>query len=151
MDLQNLQALGALVPNQPIKRTFEAVRPVTSPKEEWADPDVPEFTGDTEKVSFDVYIKRLSSADEVAIATSAPEDQTFVLVYRLARNKDGSPLFESVEQAKTLATWLLAPLVKVIDEVASRAPKKPSARRTPSGSKSRSRSAGDRRKSGKKQ
>lgn len=150
MDLLQLQSMGAFVPNQPIKRTFEANRPITSPQEEWADPDVPEFTGETERVSIDVYIKRLSSADEVAIATADPEDQTFVLVHRLSRNKDGSPLFESLEQTKTLATWLLAPLVQAIEGVASRAPKKHSARRTLSGSKSRSRSAGARRKSGKK-
>lgn len=151
MDLQQLHTMGAFVSQRPIKRTFEANRPLTKDVAEWADPEVPEFTGETERVSFDVFIKRLSSADEMAIAQAKPEDRTFVMIHRLVYTDELDPLFQGVDQAKALATWLLVPLIDAIEGVASRAPKKLSTSAIPSGSKSRSRSVGARRKSGKKQ
>lgn len=151
MDLQQLHTMGAFVSQRPIKRTFEANRPLTKDAAEWTDPEVPEFTGETERVSFDVFIKRLSSADEIAIAQAAPDERTFVMIHRLTYNEYGERLFESVEQVQTLSTWLLVPLIDAIEGVASRAPKKLSTSAIPSGSKSRSRSVGAHRKSGKKQ
>src|SRR5699024_10713273 len=102
MSISDLQALGAFVPVKPIKRTIECDKPILLPEDEWADPEVPEVTGDAERVAVDVYLKRLSSADEIAIAQSDPDDRPFVMVFRLVRNEDGSPLFESAEQA---AAW----------------------------------------------
>lgn len=150
MDLKQLHALGAFVSARPIKRTIEVNRPLTKPEADWADPQIPEFTGETEKSSIDIYVKRLSSADEIAVASAEPDDRTFVLVYRLVTNEAGTPLFESVDQTKTIASWLLVPLVEKIDEVASRVPKKPSAQATHSGSNLRSPSGAARRKSGRK-
>ena len=150
MDLKQLHALGAFVSTRPIKRTIEVNRPLTKPESEWEDPQIPEFTGEVEKSTIDVFIKRLSSADELAVASAHKDDQTFVLVHRLVTDEAGVPVFESAEQVKTLASWLLAPLVHKIEEVASREPKKPSAPQMPSGSSYRSPSEGGRRKSGKK-
>lgn len=150
MDLKQLHALGAFVSARPIKRTIEVNRPLTKPESDWADPHIPEYTGEVEASSIDVYIKRLSSADEIAVASALPDDRTFVLVHRLVTDEAGVPVFDSVEQTKTLASWLLVPLVEKIDEVASRAPKKPSAPATHSGSNLRSPSGAARRKSGRK-
>lgn len=150
MDIKQLHELGAFVSARPIKRTIEVNRPLTKPADEWADAEIPEFTGETEACTMDVFIKRLSSADEIAVAGAAPDDRTFVLIHRLVTNQAGLPLFESIDQTKTLASWLLVPLVKKIDEVTSRAPKKPLPPATHSGLNSRSRSGAGRRKSGKK-
>lgn len=150
MSISDLQALGAFVPVKPIKRAIECDKPILLPEDEWADPEVPEVTGDTERVSVDVYLKRLSSADEIAIAQSDPDDRPFVMVFRLVRNEDGSPLFESAEQAASMASWILLPIVQEIERIAGVRPKKPSPPKTPSGSKSPSPSGGEARKSGKK-
>lgn len=150
MSLNDLQALGAFVPIKPFKRVIECERPVTTPQEGWESPDVPEFTGETERVSIDVYLKRMSSADEVAIAQAPADMQPFVMVFRLVRNPDGSPLFESVDQVASMASWVLAPIVSEIEQITGTRPKKPSTRVTHSGSKSRSGSEGEAPKSGRK-
>lgn len=149
MNLKDLQALGAFVSSKPIKRTVEVSRPVMLPEDEWEDSGVPEFTGDHEAATLDIYLKRTSSADEIAIAQAPADQQPFVIVCRLVRNADGSPLFESVEQASGLATWVLGPILAEIDSFTGYRPKKPSPPKTSSGSKSRSRSGVAARKSGK--
>lgn len=125
MSLKDLQALGAFVPTKPFKRTIEFDKPILAPEEEWDSPDVPKFTGETERVSIDVYFKRMSSADEVAIAQAPADLQPFVMVFRLVRNEDGSPMFESVDQVAMLASWVLAPIVSEIEKIEGSRPKKP--------------------------
>lgn len=124
MSLKDLQALGAFVPTKPFKRTIEFDKPILAPEEEWDSPDVPKFTGETERVSIDVYFKRMSSADEVAIAQAPADLQPFVMVFRLVRNEDGSPMFESVDQVAQLASWVLAPIVSEIEKIEGSRPKK---------------------------
>ncbi len=124
MSLKDLQALGAFVPTKPFKRTIEFDKPILAPEEEWDSPDVPKFTGETERVSIDVYFKRMSSADEVAIAQAPADLQPFVMVFRLVRNEDGSPMFESVDQVAMLASWVLAPIVSEIEKIEGSRPKK---------------------------
>jgi len=125
VSLKDLQALGAFVPTKPFKRTIEFDKPILAPEEEWDSPDVPKFTGETERVSIDVYFKRMSSADEVAIAQAPADLQPFVMVFRLVRNEDGSPLFESVDQVASMASWVLAPIVSEIEKIEGTRPKKP--------------------------
>lgn len=124
MSLKDLQALGAFVPTKPFKRTIEFDKPILAPEEEWDSPDVPKCTGETERVSIDVYFKRMSSADEVAIAQAPADLQPFVMVFRLVRNEDGSPLFESVDQVASMASWVLAPIVSEIEKIEGSRPKK---------------------------
>jgi hypothetical protein len=125
VSLKDLQALGAFVPTKPFKRTIEFDKPILAPEEEWDSPDVPKFTGETERVSIDVYFKRMSSADEVAIAQAPADLQPFVMVFRLVRNEDGSPMFESVDQVASMASWVLAPIVSEIEKIEGSRPKKP--------------------------
>lgn len=151
MSLKELQALGAFVSTKPVKRTVEVSRPIMKPESQWGDPQVPEFTGEHEPATLDICLKRPSSADEIAIAQASKEDQTFVIVCRLVRNEDGTPLFESIEQAAGLASWVLGPIVAEIDSFAGYRPKKSSPPKTSSGSKSRSHSGAEAQKSGKSQ
>jgi len=148
MNLTDLQALGAFVSAKTVKRTIEVNRPLTKPPEEWDDPEVPEFTGETESVTLDIFVKRPSSADEFAIGQAQVADQMFVSVCRLVRNQDGSPLFESLEQASQLASWVLIPVITELEKFIGTRPKKTLPPATSSGSKSRSRSGDEAQKSG---
>lgn len=150
MDLQELYAMGAFVPGKPVQRTINVSRPVTVPFPEWKDPKAPEFTGEQEDCTIDVWIKRPSSADEIAMVSADAEKQVYIGIIRLVRNEDGTPLFQSIEQVETLASWLLVPLSEAIKEVAARSPKGNSATTMPSGSNSPDGSEADPRKSGKK-
>lgn len=137
MDILQLQQLGAFAPSKPIKRTIEVERPIPLPVEEWADPDNPEFSGETEKATMDVYIRVGSSADDIEIARADEREQPFVAIFRFVVNPDGTPVFASVEQAAQLRTWITLPLFAAIAEVRGGTAPKRSKHKTNSGSKSR--------------
>jgi len=142
MDLQQLQAMGAFVSNRPVKRVVEFKRPIPLPEAEWSDPDIPEFTGEFDDVTMDVFIKRMSSADQVVIATAQPEERAHATIQRLIVDESGVRVFESVEQVIHLASWMFLPLMQVVNEVTPTSPKaRTSIPTTPSGSRLRSRSA----------
>lgn len=138
MDLLQIQQMGALVPLKLVKKTITVSRPVLKPAEEWKDPEIPEETGDREEVQIDVHYRRRTSADDIVLARTDEDMRTFVLLARLAVDPDGVEIFESAEQAARLASWMLVPLIKPLQE-GYQAPKAKSTRATNSGSKSRSR------------
>lgn len=140
MDLNQLQAMGAFVPTKPVKKEIKITRPVLLPREEWADPEIEEESGEVVNESMTAYIRRGSSADDIEMSRAPEREQPFVAVYRFVCDEKGRPVFESVEQTMTLKTWLVMPLFAAIAEVRGNAPK-PSRRRTSSGSKSPSPSA----------
>lgn len=135
MDILQLQEMGAFVPTKLVKRTIEVEVPEQSDSATWDDPEVPEFSGETTKSSMDLWIKRLSSADEIAISQAGKEDQPFVMAHRMVRKQTGEPLFESPDQVMQLKGWLLVPILNALQEVAHDAPKKKSRGKTSSGSK----------------
>ena len=134
MDFKKLVELGTVSTNLH-KREIPFTRPLTTPKEEWADKDIPEYTGESEDVSVTVYLKPLNSADEMEIARADEYTRNHVAVFRSVRNPDGSQLFESLDQVLSIESWLLLPIFKAIMEVRPKGPKA-SARKKSSGSKS---------------
>lgn len=134
MDLKQLQAMGAFVSQAPIKRTVTIKKPVESGRDQWADADIPEYTGDTEELQIDVFIRRAAAIDAIEMMRAEERKQPFVSIFRSVVNADGSPMFESLEQAESLALWLAMPLFDAILEVAGKSPKA-SRRRTNGGSK----------------
>ena len=136
MDLKQLQAMGAFVPQKLHKREIEVTRPVPLPAAEWADPDIPEYSGESVKEKMTTYIRMGSSADDIEMSRATEREQPFVAVYRFICDEKGTQVFESVEQAMTLQTWLVIPLFNAIAEVRGGRPKA-SRRKTSSGSKSR--------------
>lgn len=147
MNINDLKAMGAFVSTKPIKRVIDVEIPVPVDQSEWADPDIPEFTDEVTKETIDVYFKPVNSSDQIAIAKAVQDDQLFTMVYRLVTKPDGSPLFDSLEQTKTLSDWLAFPLMQAIEDLA---PKKSNAtQRTSSGSNSASLSEGEAPKNGK--
>lgn len=148
MNILQLHEMGAFVPTKLVKKSVVVDVPVQSDPETWADPDVPEFTGETEASTIDLTIRRMSSADEIALANAPRDEQAFVMIHRMIRDEAGAPLFESVEQVMQLSSWMLVPILGALEGVAHTDPKKTSRARTSSGSKSRSRSVAGRPKSG---
>jgi hypothetical protein len=148
MDLQQLQRMGAFVPKKLFKRDVEIKRPLLKPQEEWADPEVPERTGEWEDATITVYIRRGSSADALEIANAAQRERPFVAVYRSICDEHGKPLFPSLEDAMQLDVWLAFPLFKEITAVTQIGEPKNSQPRMSSGARSHSPSAAARSKSG---
>ena len=137
MDLKDqLQAMGAFVPQKLHRKTIQIARPVPLPESEWADPEVPEYGEEIAKEEITVHVRMGSSADEIEMAAATERERPFVAVYRFVCDEAGAQVFESVAQAMTLKTWLVMPLFKAISEVRGNAPKA-SRRKTSSGSKSR--------------
>lgn len=136
MDLKQLEAMGAFVPQKLHKRVIEVERPVLAPADGWTDPDVPEYTGDTVKDQMTVHIRLGSSADEIEMSQASSRERPFVAIHRFVYTEDGRPVFDSLEQAMSLKSWLVIPLFNAIAGVTSNGPKA-SRRKTSSGSKSR--------------
>ena len=134
MKLSDLQEMGAFVSTKLIQREVKFQRPELKPASEWTDPDIPEMTGEVLNESMTVWIRRGSAADAIELMQAARREQPFVAIYRSVCNKDGSPVFESIEQAESLQLWLAMPLFEAITEVAGNGPKA-SRRRTSSGLK----------------
>jgi hypothetical protein len=134
MQINDLKAIGAFVPSKLIERTVKFQRPIQKPESEWEHPDIPEFTGEIADESVTVWIRRGTAADAIELMQAERREQPFVAIFRSVCHKDGTSVFESVEQAESLQLWLAMPLFEAITEVAGKTPKA-SRRRTSSGSK----------------
>lgn len=123
MKLSELQAMGAFAPEKLVKREIKFKRPEYLPESEWADPDVPEQTGEFIEDTVTVYIRRGSAADAIELVRAPEREQPFLAIHRAIVHADGKPVFESVEQAMSLQLWLAMPLFEAISEVAPKVPK----------------------------
>lgn len=149
MDLQKLQALGGFVPATIFKRDIPITyRPLT-PAESWADPDVPEHEQAPVTDMLTTYIRKRSSADFMEIVNATDADKAFLALLRCVVHPCGTPVFADLAQTKQLAEWLLIPLLTAVNEVNTFDAKK-SQPRTSSGAASRSPSAAEASRSGKR-
>jgi hypothetical protein len=146
MDLKALQAIGAIVPRTLFKRVIEFKYPEQKPAKDWADPEVPELTGQILDGAMDVFIRRGSSADAIEIANASDRERPFVAIWRSVCDEKGDPVFPTLEDAMQLATWIVIPLFQAINAVSGDHPKN-SQPKTSSGLNSRSSSAGRLKKS----
>jgi hypothetical protein len=149
MDLKQLHAIGAIVPRTLFKRVIEFKYPEQKPATDWADPEVPELTGQILDGQMDVFIRRGSSADAIEIANASDRERPFVAIWRSVCDEKGEPVFPTLGDAMQLATWIVIPLFQAINAVSGDRPKN-SQPRTSSGASSRSASAAGRSKSGKR-
>ena len=134
MDLQQLKDIGAFTIEKPIKKVVKVERPLTTPQTEWDNPDIPEYSGEVSHDEITTYIRMGSSADDIEIARADERDQPFIAIFRFVCKEDGTPVFESAEQAARLKSWLVLPLFAAIAEVRGTLPKK-TKHKTSSGSK----------------
>ena len=151
MDLNHLQAMGAIATRTLVKKEIPIRRPETKPKQDWADPAVPEFVEPKTLVDDKLvtYIRKRSGADFVELMQAEDRHKPFVMILRCVCKADGSQVFESLEQVESLEEWLWIPLAAAAREVNQFGPKK-SPPRTSSGASSRSPSAAGRSRSGKR-
>ncbi len=145
MNLNDLKAMHAFVPVRPVKKDVPIKRPVPKPAKDWADPKVPEFTGDFVDDTVTVYIHRGYAADSLEMLHASERERPFVAILRSVVDESGKPVFESLSQVMGdpslgeddtggLAPWLVMPLFVAITEVSGKGPKA-SRRRTSGGSK----------------
>jgi hypothetical protein len=149
MDLSQLQAMGAFVPQAIFKRDIQITYRPLKPASEWAEPDVPEHESEPVKATVTVHIRKRSSADFLEIVNAPDGDKPFVSLLRCVVNPDGSPVFADLAQAKQLAEWMLLALLPAVTEVNSYDAKK-STPRMSGGATSPSPSAGAALRSGKR-
>jgi hypothetical protein len=144
MDLKQLQVLGAIVPRTTFKKEIPVKRPELKPKEEWADPNDPEETGNIIDDSLTTWIRKRSSADFLEMIQAKDQNKAHIAVLRCVCHEDGSEVFESLEQCKQLKEWLFIPLMVAVNEVnqfglKNSLPKTSSGMSLPSSSAARSR------------
>lgn len=149
MDLKQLQAAGAFVPRTLFKREIPIKRPEMKPEGEWADPEVPEYTGELLDDTVTAFIRKRSSADFMEIRQAKNRDKWHLSVLLCVCHEDGTPVFDSLEQAEQLQEWLFVPLAAAVLEVNGEGAKNFQPR-TNGGASSRSASAVGRLKSGKR-
>lgn len=123
MKLSELKVLGAFASDKLIQRDVQLKRPLY-------DEDGQE-TGEYADEVLPVHIRRGSAADAIELMQADKRQQPFVAIYRSICEPDGSPAFESIEQAMRLQLWVAMPLFEAITEVAPKRPK--ASRRNKSG------------------
>lgn len=149
MDLNKLQAMGALVPMTLFTREIEVTYHPLKPAAEWESPDVPEHLDDLVTETMTVYIRKRNSADMLDVSFADGADRSLLTVLRCVVHPDGKPVFENIEQVRRLEPWLSIPLMRAVTEVNQYDAKK-SAPRMSSGARSPSRSAAGASRSGSK-
>lgn len=145
MDINQLQALGALVTRSVFPKEIKVRRPVLKPVEEWADPGEPEGTGEFVEDTLTAHVRKRSSADFLEMVQAPDRDKAHIAVLRCVCREDGTEVFQSLEQAKQLQEWLFIPLMLAVNEV-NQFGLKNSQPRTSSGTSSPSSSAARSRK-----
>lgn len=147
MEIQQLLAAHAFVPTKIIRKDIKITRPVPTEKETWTDPEVPEYGDETVTETWTMHVRFGTSADEIEMARASDRERPFIAIWRYICDANGKPLFESLEQAMQLKSWVVIPMFNAIGEVTGSRPKS-SRRRMSSGSKSPSPSADAPRKNG---
>lgn len=135
MNLSDLQSMGAFASTKLAKREVKFKRPIQRPAENWADADVPEFTGEMADESMTVYIRPATSADLIEVARADDRSRPFVALMRALCNADGSPLLPDLDTAMRLQPWLALPLLEASNEARGALPNA-SAPKTSSGANS---------------
>lgn len=151
MDLSQLKAMGLVTSNPLVKREIKVLYHPLLPKDEWADPEVEERAPSKVEGEVTVYLSKLTAADQIAVAaaSAAGRDYTYVILSRCVYTEDGRRLFPTEEDARGLDLSMFGELVAEINKLNGGGEKK-SLPRTKRGANSRSPSAAERSRSGKR-
>jgi hypothetical protein len=148
MDLTQLQAMGAIVPTKPIKREVKIKRPELRPETEWADPNVPEFTGEIVDDTMTVYIRKGMAVDSLEMLSEEGGRRAAMAIHLSVCHADGTKVFPTMEHVigngkdpgeegylGALAEWIFYPLMIELSQVEKETRPKYSRRRKNGGSK----------------
>lgn len=150
MDIDQLRAMGVVSSNPLVRREFKISYHPLLPEKEWADPAVPERSQDKVDGTIDVWLRKPTASDQLAIhkAIADGRDAMFVLLHRCVFKQDGSRVFPTEEDAVGLDLSVFSELVVELNRIAGDLRKK-SLPRTKSGANSLSPSADEASLSGK--
>jgi len=151
MELKQLQAMGAIASRTLVQKDIQIKYQKPLPQGEWADPAVPEYPDKPEMVeeTLRVFVRKRSAIDSAEFMRATDRERGFLAILRCVCNKDGSQLFDDLDQVASLADWMWIPLAAAVYEVNEFGPKN-SQPRTSSGASSRSPSAAGRSRNGKR-
>jgi len=149
MDLNQLRAIGAIKDRSLVKKTITCGHFPFLPEEDWANPNIPEYSTDKVEHTFDVFIRKRSSADSLEVFRTENRHQAHVFVMRCVLSEKGEQVFPTLEDVESLEEWLFLPLLTAVREVNQLNPK-PSPPKTNSGANSRSASGGEASRNGRK-
>jgi hypothetical protein len=138
MDIEQLRAMGLVIANPLVRRDFKVRYRPLLPEAEWATPGVPERQQEEVEGVVDVWVRRPTAADQIAIFKAVEEgyDSVNVLIHRCVFNEAGARLF-SLDEAQSLDRRMFENLIDIINKTAGNIGKK-SPPRTRSGAKLRS-------------
>jgi len=154
MDLKQLQAMGAVAPRALVKKDIPIRVPPLKHADQWEDPNIPEADESAPKEqwseeSLTVHIRKRSSVDFYELISSADREKPFVVILRCVCDERGEPVFQDLAQVVQLKEWLWMPLALAANEV-NQFGSKNFQPRTSSGANSRSPSAAEASRSGKR-
>lgn len=141
MDLKQLEAMGAFKDRSLVTRTITVRRFPILPEGEWDEPGIPKFAQEEVEDTFDIFIKKRSSADSIELSRADPRLLCHYDVFRCVVDEKGEQIFPTIEHVLALEEWMLIPLFNKVFEVNPRGPKS-SPPRTKPGASSRSGSGG---------
>ena len=141
MDLSQLRDMGLVSASPLVRKDITIKYHPLLPKEQWADPEIPERQAEPVEGQLTFWVRRKSAADEILIseARSAGRDPLYTLIHRCVFNEKGARVFPTEDDAIGLDLTMFAPLLEAISEV--NGPAKKSRPRTKSGANSPSPSA----------
>jgi hypothetical protein len=148
MDLSQLRDMGLVSASPLVRKEITIKYHPLLPKEQWADPEIPERQAEPTEGKLTFWVRKKSAADEILIseARNAGRDPLYTLIHRCVFNEKGGRVFPTEEDAIGLDLTMFAPLLEAINEV--NGPAKKSRPRTKSGVSSPSPSAEGQSKNG---
>lgn len=149
MDLKQFEALGAFKDRSLVVRTITVTRNPKLPEDQWAEPEVPEYAEEETSDTFDVFVKRRSSADSIELSRVDSRLLVHYEVFRCIVDEKGEQVFPTIDHVLAMEEWLLLPLFNAVAGVNRTGPKHLPPR-TKLGASSPSVSGGGRSRSGKK-
>lgn len=161
MELSQLQSIGAFVPKTLFRKEVEFSQPVLKPEAEWVDAGVPEFTGELVDSNMTIWVRKRNSADFMQLRLAPDVDKWHLALVLSVCHEDGRPAFvdkldekgrleiSALDRAKQLRDWLFVPMMTAVNEVNGEGAKN-SQPRTNGGASSRSASAGEQSRNGRR-
>lgn len=151
MDITQLQRMGLYTPNPLIKKTVTIKFFPLLDESKNADPAGPRSDKLTE-ASVDFWIRKFTASDRIAtnhLAQTDPDAATYLALQRSVFKEDGTPVFASLDEARSMDLGIYAPVMIAIKEINGDGSKKYRPR-TNGGTRSPSPSGEGRSESGKK-
>lgn len=119
MDITQLQRMGLYTPNPLIKKTVTIKFYPLLDESKDADPNGPRSETLTE-ATVDFWIRKFTASDRIAtghLAQTDPDSATYLAIQRGVFREDGTPVFASLDEARSMDLGIYAPVMIAIKEI----------------------------------